>query len=65
MKIIIPLFIIIAIGLIIYNLTIVNFSNPLEEDSRIALIGIGTAACAIVLMLLLRTSRKIAEKKKY
>ncbi|MGV6828306.1 MAG: hypothetical protein ACWA45_02785 [Flavobacteriales bacterium] len=63
MKVIIPLFIVIAVGLIIYNLTLVNFTNPFEKDSKVALIGIGSAACALVLMLILRTSRKIAEKK--
>lgn len=64
MKKIIYLFIGIAIILIIYNLTFLDFSNLLEEESGIALIGILAGACVILLMLILRTSHKIAKKKK-
>lgn len=53
---------IIAIGLISYNATLLNFENILEGDSIIALIGIFAALCAIVLMLLLLTSKKIQKK---
>ena len=62
MKYIIPIGILLALGLLIYNLTLLDFSNPLQGDSSIALIGIIACACAILLLLILRTSRKIAEK---
>ena len=62
MKFVIPIGILLGLGLLIYNLTLLDFSNPLQGDSSIALIGIIACACAILLLLILRTSRKIAEK---
>lgn len=64
MKYFIYIFIGIAILLIAYNVTFINFSNPMEGQSGIALIGIVTAACAILLMLILRTSKIIERKKR-
>jgi len=64
MKNIIYVFIGIAIILIIYNLTFLDFENLLEGESGIALIGILAGACVIILMLILRTSRIIAKKKR-
>ncbi len=64
MKIVIYIFILIAIGLIIYNITFLDLSNLFEGESGVALIGILTAACAIMLMLILQASRKIARRKK-
>ena len=56
--------IILALGLIAYNVTMVDFENPLEGDSTIALIGIVASLCAIVLMLIFMTSKKIDKKLK-
>ena len=54
--------IILAIALIAYNTTLVNFENPLEGNSIIALIGIVASLCAIVLLLIYMTSKKIRDK---
>ena len=54
--------IVLAILLIAYNVTLVDFNNPLEGNSIIALIGILAALCAIVLLLIFITSRKIQKK---
>lgn len=62
MKIFIPLAILVALALLIYNITIVDWSTPFQGDSTIALIGVVACACAIALLLILRTSRKIARK---
>ena len=51
-----------ALGLIAYNVTLVNFENPLEGDSVIALIGIVASLCAIVLILVFIASKKIQKK---
>jgi multisubunit Na+/H+ antiporter MnhB subunit len=59
------IFIGIAIILIAYNVTFLDFSNLIEGQSRVALIGIVTGACAILLVLILRTSKKIAKKKRH
>jgi uncharacterized membrane protein len=51
-----------ALGLIVYNVTLVNFDNPLEGNSIIAIIGIVASLCAIVLLLIYLTSKKIQKK---
>ncbi len=63
MKIAIYIFIIIALGLIIFNITKLNFENLFEGESLIAAICILASGCVILLMLVLKTSRKIANKK--
>ena len=54
--------IVLAIVLIAYNVTLIDFDNPLEGDSIIALIGIFAALSAIVLLLIFITSKKIEKK---
>lgn len=54
--------IVLAIGLIAFNVTMVNFENPFEGESTIALIGILAPLCAIILLLIYRASRKIQQK---
>lgn len=54
--------IILAVALIAYNVTLVDFSNPLEKNSTIALIGILASLCAVVLLLIFVTSKKIQKK---
>lgn len=53
-----------ALGLIAYNVTLVDFTNPFQGDSTIALIGIVASLCAIVLLLIFMTSKKIDKKLK-
>ncbi len=62
MKYIIPVGILLALALLVYNATFVNYSSPLQGDSSVALIGVIACACAIILLLILRVSRKIAKK---
>jgi uncharacterized integral membrane protein len=54
--------IVLAIVLIGYNVTFIDFNNPFEGNSVIALIGILAALCAIILLLIFLTSRKIQKK---
>jgi len=61
-KILSIVFIVLAIALIIFNATLVDFNNPLEGDSSIALIGIAASLCAIILLLIFMTSKKIQKK---
>ncbi|WP_339840539.1 hypothetical protein [uncultured Maribacter sp.] len=56
------IFIAIAVALIAYNVTMVNFANPFEKDSTIALIGIMASLCAIILLLVFVTSKRIQDK---
>jgi hypothetical protein len=56
--------IIAAVGLIAYNVTLVDYSDPLQGDSIIAIIGILAALCALVLILIFLASKKIEKKIK-
>ncbi|MCE2613778.1 hypothetical protein LVD13_12415 [Flavobacteriaceae bacterium D16] len=51
-----------ALALIVYNATLIDYEHPLEGKSIIALIGIVAALCAIVLLLIYQTSKKIEKK---
>ena len=61
-KVLLIVLIVLALGLIAYNVTLVDFNDPLRGHSLIALIGIVAALCAIVLLLIYNTSRKIQKK---
>ena len=63
MKVAIYIFIAIAAVLIVFNSTKLDFENLFEGDSLVAAISILASACVILLMLILRASRKIAGKK--
>ncbi len=54
--------IIVALLLIAYNVTLVDFENPFQGNSTIALIGIVASLCAIILLLIFLTSKKIKNK---
>ncbi len=56
--------IVIAVGLIAFNSTLINFEAPFEGNSIIAIIGIVAALCAIVLLLIFITAKKIQQKIK-
>ncbi len=53
-----------ALGLAIYNVTLLDFDNVFEGDSLIACIGILASVCAILLLLILSASKKIEQKIK-
>ena len=56
--------ILIAIGLIIVNITKIDVNNPLAGDSSVALIGLVAGLIVIVLLLLLNISKAIQKKSK-
>ncbi len=64
MKIFTLIFTIIAIGLIIFNATKLNLDALFEGESFTALITIITALCAIILLQILRISKKIQKLDK-
>ncbi len=64
MKYVSIIIIIVASALAIFNFTKVDFSNPFQGESVIALITIAASLCAIVLMLILITSKRIEQKVK-
>ena len=54
--------ILVALALVIYNATIVDFEAPLQGDSQIALIGILASASVIVLLLILIQAQRVKER---
>lgn len=64
MKIFTIILSVIALGLIIFNFTQVNFDAPFAGDSIIALITIAASLCVIAMMAILRTSKRIEQKTK-
>lgn len=56
--------VLLALALAIYNITLLDFKNPFEGDSLVACIGVMASLCAIVLLLIFNTSKKISEKLK-
>jgi hypothetical protein len=64
MKIFTYIAVAIALGLIGFNLFQIDYSNPFEGNSTIAIIGIVAGFCAILLLLLLHFSKMIVEKTK-
>lgn len=64
MKIFTTLLIFIAIALIIFNITILDFDKPFEGKSMIALIGIVASFCAVFILIIFKMSKKIESKLK-
>lgn len=64
MKIFIYLLIALSTVVIAYNLTLLDFDDLLGKDSAISLIGIVCAACVIVLLSILLTSKEIDRRSK-
>ena len=54
--------IIIALGLAVFNAIQMDFDNPSSENSKVALIGIVTSFCAILLTLIYMRSKKVAKQ---
>ena len=63
MKIFIYVLMVLALGLIVFNATQLDFDALFQGDSQIALIGILAAACVLILLSILLISRRIAGKK--
>ena len=64
MKVFTPVFSIIAVALIIFNTTKLNFDALLDGESFTAIVTIIAAACAIILLQILRISKKIEKLQK-
>lgn len=64
MKIFTYILSIIALGLIIFNLTQIDYNDPFGNKSTVALITILAGLCTILLLAILRISKKIETKVK-
>ena len=64
MKILTIVITIIAFSLIAFNISQVNLDAPFEGDSIVALITIVAALCAVLIMFILHTSKRIEQQVK-
>ena len=64
MKIFSILVTIIAIGLISFNVGQIDLNAPFQGESVVALITIFTSLCAVLLVHILRISKRIEQKHK-
>ena len=62
MKILTFIISLIAIGLIGFNLTQVNYEAPFEGTSIVAVITIVASLCVLLMMMILRISKRIEQK---
>ena len=62
MKIFIRIMMVLALGMLVFNSTRIDFEAPLDGDSSVALIGVMASACAFILLFILMLSKKIAAK---
>lgn len=64
MKIFTLSLVVIALALIIFNITLLDFNHLFEGNSMVALIGIAASFCAVCILLIFRMSKIIVEKTK-
>ena len=64
MKLLIKILLVISILMIGFNVFQINWTVPNWNENIIALIGIISASCALILILILLISNKISEKNK-
>lgn len=64
MKIFIVILFIFSLVIIGFNIYLIDFSNPLEGKSFVALISAGVAGVALLLLSIFYLSRRIKDKLK-
>ena len=64
MKIFTSTLVVLALALIIFNITLLDFNNLFQGESAVALIGIVASFCAIFILLIFRMSKAIEERTK-
>lgn len=62
MKIFTIILILLALALIIFNITMLDFNNIFKGDSLVGLIGITASICAVLILLIFRMSKAIQDK---
>lgn len=62
MKIFTNVLVSLALGLIVFNISLLDFKHPLQGDSMVAFIGIAASFCAVLILLIFRMSKRIEEK---
>lgn len=55
---------VIALGLIIFNLTVIDFNAPFDGNNKVAVITILASLCVMLMMGILYISKRIEQKVK-
>lgn len=64
MKMFTLIFTIVALAIIVFNITKVNFQAPFKGESIVALITIFALLCGIILLQILRLSKRVEHQLK-
>ncbi len=51
-----------ALALIVFNITLLDFNNLFEGNSLVALIGIIASSCAVCILMIFKVSKSIEAK---
>jgi hypothetical protein len=62
MKTFTSILVLLAVALLIFNITLIDFQNPFKGDSVVAFVGVVASFCAVLILLIFRMSKKIVEK---
>ena len=62
MKVFTNILVVLALALIVFNVTLLDFKNPFEGNSMIAFIGIAASFCAVLILLIFKMSKSIEQK---
>ena len=62
MKVFTNILVFLALGLIIFNISLLDFKDPFQGNSMVAFIGIAASVCAILILLIFKMSKNIEEK---
>lgn len=62
MKIFTTILVVLALALIAFNITLLDFKNPFQGNSMVAFIGIAASSCAVLILLIFKMSKKIEQK---
>jgi len=64
MKIFTNILVILALALIVFNISLLDFKHPLEGNSMVACIGVAASICAVLILMIFKLSKNIEEKMK-
>lgn len=54
----------IALGLVVFNITLLDFNQLFTQNNKVAFIGIIASFCAVLVLLIFRMSKIIEQKTK-
>jgi hypothetical protein len=64
MKIFTSILVVLALALIVFNITLLDFSPLFDAKNSVALIGIVSSICAVLILLIFKISKRIEERTK-